>query len=128
MTHTKEALGILVIAAVLSLTYFALSSPKASASGQPGLIVGVATSSNPTLTTTAGILFATSTCSARIVTTVASPIMLTFSDFIGQTPTALFGHLQAASTTIVYDAEKYGCGSFKAYSFTTATVTVTETR
>lgn len=54
--------------------------------------------------------------------------MLTFSDYAGQTPTGLYGHLQAASTTVAYDSGLYGCGLMKVYSFATQQITVSETR
>lgn len=88
----------------------------------------VATSSNPTVGTTATLVFATSTCASRIVTTVASPVMITFSDRIGQTPTGAFGHLQAASSTVSYDASEYGCGAIKMYGFVSSAITVSESR
>jgi hypothetical protein len=88
----------------------------------------VATTSNPTVTTTAAVVFATSTCASRIITTSAAPVMMTFSDYAGQTPTGSFGHLQAASTTVAYDAGVYGCGLVKVFSQGTQVITVTETR
>jgi disulfide bond formation protein DsbB len=81
-----------------------------------------------TVTTTASTAFATSTCAARTITTSASPVMLTFSDITGQTPTGSLGHLQAASTTVTYDAGLYGCGRLKVYSDATQLITVSEFR
>jgi hypothetical protein len=52
--------------------------------------------------------------------------MLTFSDYANQTPTGVFGHLQAASTTVVYDSGQFGCDRVKAYSFGASTITITE--
>ena len=109
------------LAIVLS---FMASNAKASA--PTGLPATIATTSPATVGTTAISVFATSSCSARIITTYASPVMLTFSDYSGQTPTGTFGHLQAASTTVVYDSGQYGCGLVKVYSFTTQTITVSE--
>ena len=129
MTQTKTLLYGSVILAVLAIIYlFGTQTPHSLASAPSGLNATIATSSSYSLTTTASVLFATSTCAARIITTQASPIMLTFSDYAGQTPTALLGHLQAASTTVAYDSGLYGCGLVKAYSFTTATTTVSESR
>lgn len=92
-----------------------------------GVPVTVATTSNPTVNTSAAVVFSTSTvCAARSVTTYASPIMMTFKD--GFTPTALFGTLQGASTTVTYDAEQYGCGMIRIYSFATQAITVVESR
>lgn len=121
----------IAVAAILLLTLgFVVGSRDLSLSGAPsGLASTVATTSNPTVNTTAATVFATSTgCASRVITTVASPVMITFSDYAGQTPTALFGHLQAASTTVTYDAGLFGCGLVKIYSFVSSNITVTETR
>lgn len=90
----------------------------------------VATSSFQTVTAgTAQRLFATSTlCSTRIITTQGSAIKLTFSDFLGQRPTGINGHIQTASTTVVYDSEHFGCNSYWVYPYGTDTLTITETR
>lgn len=65
------------------------------------------------------------TCSSRIISTVVQPIMLSFHTDI--TPTALIGHLQAASTTVAYPSDNFGCGVVKAYGFNASTtITITE--
>lgn len=88
-----------------------------------------ATSSAIAVTNTASTVFATSSmCSARIITSYASPLMLTFSDNQGKTPTGVYGHLQPASTTVAYDSGLYGCGAVKIYSFVSQTISVTETK
>ncbi|MBP9771418.1 MAG: hypothetical protein KBD16_00625 [Candidatus Pacebacteria bacterium] len=120
--------GIAAIAIVL-LAFVVLQGVRlASASAPSGLPATVATTSIDAVTTTGSLVFATSTCAARIITTVASPIMITFTDKDGQIPTGVFGHLQAASTTEVYDSGQYGCNAVKIYSFVASTITVTETR
>lgn len=125
-----STIGFIVITMFLTLlTIMSFTSQKASASAPSGLPAVVATTTNPTLTGgTAAALMATSTCAARTITTSASAIMLTFSDYAGQTPTGSFGHLQAASTTATYDSGQIGCGLMKGYSFTTQVITVTEAR
>lgn len=130
MAIKKHALTLFVTTVLFALgLLFANSYANlAGASAPSGLPATIASSSSYSLTTTASTLFATSSCSARIVTTQASPIMLTFSDYSNQTPTAMYGHLQAASTTVAYDSGLYGCGLVKVYSFTTATTTVSESR
>jgi len=120
--------SLAVILVGLAALMVNLQAPGPTLGFQQGLDAIVATTSNPTITTTGVTLFATSSCSGRTITTVASPIMLTFSDRINQTPTGLFGHLQAASTTITYPAEQYGCGLFKAFGFVSSAITVTEYR
>lgn len=129
MTLTqKTSLSLLVIAAVFALA-FVLGSYTPKAHATAGFLPAtIATTSNPVISTSGITLFATSSCVARIVTTYASPIMLTFSDYAGQTPTATFGHLQPASTTVAYDSGQYGCGLVKAYGFVSSAITVSESR
>lgn len=116
------AIAALIVAIAL---YWQVTAQPVKASVFPGQIATMATTSNPTITSTVGpTIAATSSCAARIITTVGSPIMLTFNDRV---PTALFGHLQAASTTVSYDGGIYGCGSVRAYSFTSAAITISET-
>ena len=101
---------------------------QVSASAPSGLPATVATTSQTTLSTTALTLFATSTCAARIITTSANPIMLTFSDVQGSVPTGAFGTIQSASTTVVYDSGQFGCGAIKGYSFASQVITLVESR
>lgn len=95
----------------------------------PGIPATLATSSISVVGTTASRVFATSTCTSRIITTAAKPVMLTFSDLNGYTPTGAFGHLQAASTTVSYDSGLYGCDAVKIFGFdSNTTITVSEFR
>ena len=96
----------------------------------PGTEATVATTS-VSIFTAGGVntLFATSTCTARIVsTTAAASLMLIFTDNQGIVPTATLGHFQPASSTVVYDAGLYGCDKVKAFSHSVQTITVTEVR
>lgn len=116
--------ALTVIALVLSL-----STRPAIADSLPGVVAPIATTSNPTVTSSASLVFATSSCSARVVTTYASPVMITFGDVAGNGgPTATFGHLQAASTTAIYSSNQVGCGALRIYSFTSQAITVSEAR
>ena len=118
-----------VVLAVLALAYLVGTQTQQVYAGAPsGIKTTVATTSANAVGNTATMLFATSTCDSRIITTVASPVMLTFSDYAGQVPTAVFGHLQAASTTVVYDSGQYGCGKVTAYAFVASTITLSESR
>src|SRR3990167_7046135 len=119
--------GVIVLL-IAMIVLIGRSSGGTLSGAPPGVPGTVATSSNPTVSTSGIVIIATSTCSARIITTVASPIMLTFSDFEGDVPTALFGHLQGASTTVSYDSGVYGCGLVKAYGFVSSAITVTDVR
>jgi hypothetical protein len=64
-------------------------------------------------------------CAVRIVTTLANPIMLSFTSTL--TPNATTGHLQTASTTVAYENGIYGCGQLSAYGFNASTsITATQ--
>ena len=69
-------------------------------------------------------------CKARVVTTRgSSAIMLSFGDTTGFGSTTLSGtagHLQLASTTVVYDSGLYGCGRMTAFGWSSSTVTISE--
>lgn len=123
---------IILASAAIVLTLLVLIGyteyQTAHASAPSGLQATIATTSNPTVNTTAALVIATSSCSARIITTYASPIMITFSDVQGSIPTGLFGHLQAASTSIAYDSGLYGCGAVRIYSFVAQNITVSDSR
>ena len=124
------SLGIIVIAGALILN---LNLERAqNVGGAPaGLYSTLATTStiavgianNQTLFT------ANKQCTSRIISTVAKAIMLNFGLVGNATSTGVVGHLQAASTTIAYDAEIYGCGAVTAYGFdATTTITTSEFR
>ena len=125
----KQTIGIIVtgVVLVMAIGYFqGLSLVDASAPS--GLKAVAATTTAQAVTTTQSLVFATSTCSARVVSTVSSPIMIGFSDIQGLVPTGVQGHLQAASTTVVYDSGTFGCDAMRIMSFVNSTITVTETR
>lgn len=116
----------LIVVGLIALDFKAKVS---EASAPSGLQSTVATSSVFTIGAAAATVFATSSnCASRIITTKANEITITFTDKTGQSPTNVFGHLQAASTTVAYDSGIYGCNAFKIYSYGTQNLTVTETR
>lgn len=126
-------LGIASILAIGLLVFGIMSfQAKTVKAGAPsGLPATMATTSSVIVGPgNAMTLFATSTaCATRVISTVAQPIMLTFTDNAGQSPTGIFGHLQAASTTVDYDSGLYGCGLVKAYGFVASTtITISESR
>ncbi len=130
-TQVKWIAGGIATMVIIAVSLIILSySHIAVASAPSGLSSTVATTGPMAVTTTASTILGTTTqqCAARVISTRESAITLTFSDNQGATPTALFGHIQPASTTVVYDAGLYGCNAIKAYSFTSQNVTVTETR
>ncbi len=128
MTNTLKAIGLLAITLVTISFLIFFGMRDVSASAPSGLPAIVATTSPAIVNTTASTIFATSTCSARVITTVGSTLMLTFTDTNGAVPTATFGILQASSTTAVYDSGQYGCNAMKAYSPVQQTLTVLESR
>lgn len=72
-------------------------------------------------------------CEARIVTTTGnSAIMINFGEpstpgnLSSTSVSGTAGHWQAASTTVAYDAELYGCGLWTAYGYASTSVTVSE--
>lgn len=77
-------------------------------------------------------IFARNTeCDARVITTRGdSAIMISFGEFpegsgniSSTTLSGAVGHLQAASTTEVYDAESFGCDNWYAFGFASTTIT-----
>lgn len=130
MTNQSSIAAILAIIFFIGIATWLVSSrePIALGSATAGLPASVATTSVETVGTTATMVFATSTCTSRIITTEGSPIMITFSDYAGQSPTGSLGHWQAGSTTVAYDSGLYGCGAVKVYSNPQSVITTTETR
>ena len=130
-TLTRKEVLFIAALAVLALGMAFFYSSDVAGRAPPGLSVNVATSSAVNLgDQTALMVQATSTnCGARIITTRASDILLTFADGMA-TPTSanMQGHLQSASTTIAYDADTYGCGRIVAFPMNDTAITITETR
>jgi hypothetical protein len=130
---TLLALGVLLLAGVILL------KPIDSAFG--GAFTGQSAYLQIATTTAVGpqdgedTIFAARTdgsCKSRIITTQgASAIMLSFGDkingdFSSTTLSGQIGHLQAASTTVAYDGEIYGCGRWTAYAWASSTLSVSE--
>lgn len=116
------------------LAVLASNLPHASASAPSGLQATLYSAT----TTVVGIqsntqLFPASlNCAARVVSTVAQPIMILFADptngdLASTTLSGTKGHVQPASTTVVYDSGVYGCGRMFAFGFNASTtITVSE--
>ena len=130
MKLTLQNLFVSAIGAVAVFIAFTLFANPFTAGATDATVVParMATTSPAAVTSTASLVFATSTCSSRVITTAASDINITFTDVQGLTPTALLGHVQRASTTVAYDAGLYGCGAVKIYSYASQTLTVSEAR
>lgn len=132
MTSTLKIslfVGIIITALLLVGSQILIGYQAHASAGQlPGTLASTTAITEGT-GTGGGLAIATSTCSARVISTSGtSGIMITFSDYAFQTPTAIFGNWQGASTTVVYDAALYGCGAVRIFSFATQQVTVTDVR
>ena|SRR3990167_4785155 len=88
------------------------------------------TSTNSSLAVnTVSTLTATTSCVARIISTGVVGVHLTFSDTAGDTLTGRMGHIQAASTTVNYNSNVYGCGLVRVRSDGAATqIRITEVK
>ena len=122
--------SILIVVIVGFIALVSIGSYRINVGSAPaGLQSTVSTSTMLSLASrTATSLIATSTCSSRIISTTDKQIMLTFSDYNNAAPTATFGVMQAASTTVAYDSGQYGCGLVKGWGDAATNITVTETR
>lgn len=118
-----------LIATCLAVIFFGSQHSSRLGNAGTGITAAVATTSiiavGPQNVRT--LAAATPSCSSRVVTTVAQPVMLSFNPLIA--PNGLQGHLQAASTTVAYDSGIYGCDLLSAYGYNASTsITVSEFR
>lgn len=128
-TLVRPILFIIAAAIFAGAVYLVLLGQKPVAFGAANEVQAtIATSSTLTLSTTPILIFATSSCGTRIISTTASPIMLIFTDAQGDVPSGQVGVLQGASTTANYSNGTYGCAAVRAYSFTTSTIRAIESR
>ena len=124
MTITlKNTLVVMAILSLIAMTAIYFASTFLAEAGNPGnLPVNAATSSRILLAgagvTPYVIAEPSSGCSARIVSTGFHNVLLAFegdrdpsvNGIASTTLTLAIGHWQAASTTVAYPAENYGCG------------------
>ena len=140
---TKISAILLTIAGILAV--YRMTGPtfssaptgiKSVIATTSSMTVFYSTSKSPQVFGPALLFSANTSCTARVISTVGSSIMLYFSTTtIGPTSAtgtanvnSALGHVQAASTTAVYDSGLYGCENVGAYSDGTSTITVTEFR
>lgn len=131
MTDIAKVSGAVALVALVVIGAYILGTgvQRTFAAAPSGLIATIASSSIAIVTAgSTNTLIGTTTCTSRIITTGGSPVKLTFSDYAGQVPTVTFGDFQNSSTTVAYDAEIYGCGRIRAYSFQAQNLTVTSVR
>lgn len=134
LLHTKY---IFLSIAFLAIAFFALSfnltsSVHASApSGLPATqAIATTTVIGPQNNVT---VLSSDNCSARIISTVGTPIQLlmadpTNGDLSSTTLNGKNGLVQAASTTVIYDSGVFGCGKIIGYAAASTTITVIDTR
>ena len=132
MLNKKYIIGISFVVAIV-LAYLGVLSFRVGSlelGGTPGIFPADYASSTqfllPTTGATTQITSTTTACSARIITTGASGVGLTFNSNVLDFNS--IGHWQAASTTVSYPAENYGCGVMRARTVASSTLLVTETR
>lgn len=128
MTYKNiNIIGVLLLVAVIVFTVIGIDKQTAIGSSPPGAAAVVGTSTNVvSVAGTAQLLFATSTnCTSRVIGT-QSEVKLTFSDRTGARPTGANGHIQAASSTVVYDGGLYGCSAVWVYPYGADTISITE--
>ena len=126
------SLAIVLLGLVTLVVVLPRKEPSRLGGQLPGIPAKFASSTAMSVGPSVGgtVLFstsATSSCSARFISTQSQPINLYFAtDTINDTvaPYELRGFQQAASTTVVYDADTWGCGGVKAWGFA-ATTTIT---
>ena len=118
----RVGLVLLGVALVGLLAWWAPSTiPKSLGSSPQGTQTLYATSSVLTLVQAVPLtMFASSSCTARLVTTIAQPITIRMSDNNQFSWGSNLGIFQAASTTVLYDAQSYGCGLWTGFGANTA--------
>ena len=130
MKSIKSLMAVLVVSfmVVSAVGFWVLQTLQTEAGAPSGLPTSMATSSTVAMgQATVSTLFATSTyCTSRVIGTVADAIIIQFSPGIGGVygTSSLqngFGYVQAASTTVAYDAGLYGCGAWIARGNTGST-------
>jgi len=120
-----------IIGLVVGSALFAALIPlrETTLGGAPnGIAATQGTSTVVTVGTTPTIpIAATSSCAARIITTGASAVAISFNG-IPPTGGPGGGVAQAASTTAAYDCGIYGGGAVQVYSYASQSLRITETR
>lgn len=129
------ALGALLAVMLGVLAMFSFSTPTADGAAFTGTVsrldTSTSTSVGPQAVPAVTLFQISADCDARVVSTQGSAIMLSFGEPLAgnvssTTLSGSVGHVQAASTTVAYDAEVFGCGRWTAWGFATSTVTVSE--
>lgn len=129
-TATLSVLGSIVLASIAFALVPFISPVSASSDGVPASQrVATTTEVGPQQTKT---LFAAGTpCGSRVIRTQGQEIYLLFADptngdLASTTLSAVAGFFQAASTTVAYDSNVYGCGRMTAEATASTTITIAE--
>lgn len=104
--------------------------------GEVPAVQGIATTTAVGPQETITVFSNKSNCSSRVISTTdgtGQAIQLLFGDptngdIASTSISEVVGHLQAASTTQVYDAGLYGCGRWVAYASASTTLLISEFR
>lgn len=135
-----KSIGIILIAILMFIGVgFTLDKVKRAESSAPtGLSANLmlATSTSVGMDETTKLFSDNYNCSSRVISTAGQSIMLSFDEpFLpsgignvsSSTLSGSVGHIQLASTTIVYDSGLFGCGDVYAYGqVATTTITTSE--
>lgn len=134
MTKTITSISLLTLVLLLGAIFLSITniSFAAAPSGLPSTqTMATSTQVGPQANVT--IDPASANCASRIVGTQAQPIMLIFADptngdISSTTLSQSRGFIQAASTTVAYDAGIYGCGRMVGYAAASTTITIVENK
>jgi hypothetical protein len=131
LKYTIIGTAFVALVAVWSVSQFNLALGSAPSGLPAAYSTATTTQVGPDLNVE--LFGANGQCSARIVSTQAQPVMLTFFDpsegnIASTTLSQTVGSVQAASTTAAYDSGLYGCGRVFGYAAASTTITVVETK
>lgn len=124
----KLSIALVLVCIVITASFIVSYASRADASAPSGLSATASTSPYVLPSRTATTLIGTTTCAARVVSTTDKQVMLTFTDALNESPTGTYGHMQLASTTVVYDGGQYGCGKVKVWADAATNITFTDSR
>lgn len=117
MDKKTIALILILIGIVVLFGYWNSSKLSLFGGAPPGMVTEWATSSVIALSNSLSRdLFASSTCISRTITTSSTPIRIKFADSAAFVLSTNRGHLQDASTTVIYDGATYGCGLWTGFN------------
>lgn len=125
----KVKLGIIGLLLTLAGWLLGGSLPAKLGGAPAGLYTSYSTTSQATIgpQERLAFLYPLTDCTSRVISTVGSAIMLSFntsSSTATSTVSGTQGVVQAASTTVAYDSEIYGCGVVAGLGFASTTISI----